>query len=144
MNYLILNILTIGLLFASTPGFAQEHHHGHNGSDKATQPIIEIMRGMNTNLNKLTDAVILEDFSLIASSAHDIANHPGIDQEDLNQLFERLGNRKQAFISCDSAVHNLAADISKAAEAQNMDLVLEKYAAMLAKTVECHQKYRLK
>lgn len=139
---IILTVFFIGMLFSSSYGFAQEHHHGHEANNIETQSMIEIMQGMNANLNTLTSAILAEDFPLITSSAHDIANHPGIEQEDLHKLFERLGSKKEEFIACDSAVHHLAKEISEAGAQKNMGLILEKYYAMIGKTVECHQKYR--
>ncbi|PCJ95212.1 MAG: hypothetical protein COA45_12245 [Zetaproteobacteria bacterium] len=133
----------MGMFFISSYGIAQEHNHGDENS-KITQSIIEIMRNMNKNMHKLTNAIIIEDYPTITLSAHDIANHPGIDTQDLHHLFERLGPRKEDFILCDNAVHNLAIDISKAGEQENIDLVLEKYSAMIAKIVQCHREYKPK
>lgn len=145
MKHIIFSAFLIGVFLAGAPVFAQDHHHGtaHESAEGA-KPIIEIMQGMNADLNRLTDAIVMENFQLITSAAHNIVNHPDINQEDLHNLFERLGPRKDAFIACDTAVHNLARDIAKAGEQENMGLVLEKYSAMLSKTVECHREYRIK
>ena len=135
--------MLVGTLFIARHGFAQDHHHGHENHEE-TQSLIAIMQGMEKNLYKLTSAILIENFPAITSAAHDIAYHPGIAKEDLHHLFERLGPLKEDFIECDNAVHDLARDISKAGEQENMDLVLEKYSAMLVKTVECHREYNPK
>lgn len=141
MKHVMFSMLLMVSFFVTSYVFAQDHHHGHENGE-GTKPMVEIMQGMDTNLHKLTSAIMAEDYALIASSAHDIANHPGIDQEYLHKLFERLGSKKEAFIACDTAVHNLAQDVSKAGKAHDMNLVLEKYSAMLRKAVECHKNYR--
>lgn len=132
--------MLICTVFISQRSLAQDHHHGH-GNHKETQSLIVIMQGMEKNLQKLTRAILFEDFPAITTAAHDIANHPDIAKEDLHHLFERLGPLKENFIECDNVVHDLAGEVSKAGEQENMDLVLEKYSAMLVKTVECHREY---
>ena len=128
--------------FISTHSFAQEHHHGDE-VNVPSQSIVLIMQGMNKSLSKLSSAIMLEDYTLITLSAHNIANHPSINKEDLEILFKRLGPQKEAFIECDKAVHDLAVEIAKAGKQQNMDKVLEKYSAMMVQAAECHKKYRM-
>ncbi len=145
MNKLLIQSLFIGsLLLVYTGAFAQEHHHGHGNDSNTSETIIKIMQGMNENLGELSRAIMLENYALISSSAYDIANHPGILQEDLNVLFARLGDQKEAFIKCDTAVHDLAIELSHAGEQKDMTLILSKYSAMLSKAAECHRKYKEK
>ncbi len=141
MTRIVLGFALIVFLFVGSYGFAQEHHHGHATSE-ATKPIAEIMQGMNSSLYDLTSAIVLEDYALITTAARDIVNHPSIAQGDLDSLFSRLGAEKEAFIACDDRVHELAGEIAEAGEQKDMDLVLEKYAAMIGKTVECHRNYK--
>ena len=141
MLRVVLGFALIVFLFVGSYGFAQEHHHGHATSEEA-KPIAEIMQGMNSSLHDLTSAIVLEDYALIAAAAQGIVNHPGIAQEDLDALFARLGTEKEAFIACDGRVHELAGEIAEAGEQENMDIALEKYSAMIGKTVECHRNYR--
>jgi hypothetical protein len=141
LNKLCIGSFFIALLFVSSYGLAQEHRHGHGNSERS-ETIKHVMRGMNKNLANLSRAIMREDYDLIASSADNIANHPGIKRKDLHALFERLGDKKEAFIQCDEAVHDLALSVSKAGQQENMALVLDQYSAMLSKAVECHRAYR--
>jgi len=131
-------------MFVHTNAFAQEHHHGHGGSDSNSEKIVSVMQGMNKSLGELSRGIMLEKYSLISSSAYDIANHPNIIQEDLQALFMRLGDQKEAFVKCDTAVHNLAMEIFHAGEEKDMNLILSKYSAMLSKATECHKNYKEK
>ncbi len=141
MKKLYIGSFLIALLFAPSHGFAQEHHSAH-GNSEHSETIKHVMRGMDKNLANLSRAIMREDYDLIASSADNIANHPGIKQKDLHALFERLGDKKEAFIQCDKTVHDLALSVSKAGEQKDMARVLDQYSAMLSKTVECHKAYR--
>jgi alpha-beta hydrolase superfamily lysophospholipase len=141
LKKLYIGTFLIALLFVSSYGFAKDSHHGHGSSDNS-KTIKHVMQDMNKNLAELVRAIMQEDYDLIASSADNIANHPSIKQEDLHALFERLGDKKEAFIQCDKAVHDLALSLSKAGEQEDMERVLNSYFAMLIKTVECHRDYR--
>ena len=133
--------LTIIFSLITSNSLAQEHHHHHGGNDDVEdQSIVSIMQGMNENLGNLSKAIMLEDYKLITLSAHKIANHPGI--KDMDKLFKRLGDKKEGFIKCDTAVHNLAVEVAKAGKEKDMTKVLNKHSAMLTKAVECHSKYR--
>ena len=121
--------------------YAQDHHHGGEKGAPSLS-LIEIMQGMDKNLSELSSAIMNDDFELITESAHSIAHHPSISKEDLHILFERLGNKKEGFITCDTAVHTLAIDLAMAGKEEDMVKVLESHAAMIAKATECHKNYR--
>ena len=133
-------IFTLALIINYT-AFAQEHHHGEKGNASA-QSIVKIMQDMNKNLANLSKAIMLEDYDIITLSAHKIANHPPIIKGEIDKLFKRLGEKKEAFIACDTAVHNLAVEIAKAGKKQNMPNILTAHSAMVSKATECHKNFR--
>ncbi len=141
MRFFSLISILILSLTTSLSVFSQEHHHGESSNELA-QPIVQIMQNMNEDLANLSKAIMLEDYDNITLSAHKIANHPPIIKEDMDELFKRLADKKEAFIACDTTVHNLAVEIAKAGKKQDMTLVLDKYSAMISKSVECHNNFR--
>lgn len=139
---LSLYIAIFSLLFCPFSNvYAQNHHHGGE-KDAPSLSLVEIMQGMDESLSELSSAIMNDDFELITASAHNIAHHPSISKEDLHTLFEKLGDKKEGFITCDTEVHTLAVDVAMAGKEEDMVKVLESHATMMAKATECHDKYR--
>lgn len=95
-------------------------------------------------LEKMTAAIILQDYTAIEQSAKHITNHPPPSKAELERIFSILGEDAEAFKACDLAVHNLAAELAVVAAKQEMKPILDTYHAMIVKTVECHSAFRNK
>lgn len=134
-------LFIIATVFVSSNIIAQEHHHATEDKTDSL-PVVLIMQGMDKSLSQLSSAIMYEDYERISLSAHNIANHPAINKEDIDALFKRLGPKKAAFIKCDTEVHDLAVAIAKAGKNNNMGKILENYSAMLVKAAECHSNFR--
>jgi hypothetical protein len=139
MSLAIMVFLMASQIMAYAAG-SDDAGHGHQGDSKMSMQ--EVMQGLDVEMKNLTGAIIIEDYALIEQSARGIAQHPSPSGAELERIFSILGEDSNEFKSCDQAVHDLAVKLARAAERKNMKLILNIYDAMIAKTVECHARFK--
>ncbi len=119
----------------------KEHGHG-DASDENAKSIVHVMQALNTSTREIADGIILNDFAKIEASSYAIAHHDPIAEEDLTSLFEALGPRKDAFITCDEKVHDAAVLLNGVAKTKKMGDVVDAYADMIDAVASCHRDFK--
>lgn len=117
--------------------------HGHgDASGENAKSVVCIMQALNRSTHEITDGIILNDFAKIEASSYAIAHHDPIAKDDLDALFEALGPRKDAFITCDKKVHDAAVLLNDVAKTKKMEEVVDTYADMIEAVASCHRDFK--
>ena len=101
----------------------------------------EIMQGLSSSMNQLSDGIFLEDYSKIEKAAKDIANHPKAKSQ-LPLILKTLGFSIAKFKSIDGTVHNSATEIGKIAHKKNINEISKKFNIAMNACISCHTQFR--
>lgn len=101
-----------------------------------------IMQGLRDDLVDISDGLLTDDFELVANGAVSIANHPQIPAAQVQLVAAELGTQMPAFKQLDTLVHDLAIEISAAAEAGNGDAAISNYQRMIDGCFACHRTFK--
>lgn len=101
-----------------------------------------IMQGLRDDLVDISDGLLTDDFELVANGAIGIANHPQIPAAQVQLVAAELGAEMPAFKQLDTLVHDLAVEISAAAEAGNGGAAISDYQRMIDGCFACHRAYK--
>lgn len=104
--------------------------------------LLAIMIDLEKDMAGVAHGIWWTDFEAIAASATGIADHPKIPDEGRATIAETLGDEMSAFASLDRDVHDASVRIQGAAEAEDLDGVLEAWQATQDGCVACHQRFR--
>ena len=127
---------------AETP-HGEEGHPGHG--DVAVHealPLRPIMQQLGVAMAGFTQAMWLEEYEAMEAYAEDIAGHPHLSDEELQRIRAELGQEMEDFIAVDEAVHDASVRLHAAAEARDMDGVLQQLGEVQAGCMSCHTRFR--
>ena len=112
-------------------------------SDKSTEtaPLKKVMQQLLKDTKILTEALITENYKLIAESSNRIANHQKAKKETRLKLTNAFGQEMIAFKEFDMKVHNAASEINKAANTQDMPKILTNFAVLIEGCQSCHNRF---
>lgn len=112
-------------------------------SPRQAQPsLIEIMQGLEIDMDRVAHGVWVADFDSIAAGARAVADHPKVGPAERAEIFEVLGERAAGFRQADMLVHNTAVELAEKARAGDMGGVLDAMTRLQAGCVACHAGYR--
>jgi hypothetical protein len=101
-----------------------------------------IMSGLGTDMTRLSAGLWVDDFDAIRVAAVAVADHPHVSPTELGRVRGTLGERLPAFVAADRAVHDAAQRVAQAAEARDMERVLQETATLQSGCVSCHAQFR--
>lgn len=116
--------------------------HDAHESDLEPQPLLPIMMGMSADMTALTQALWLEDYTMLSERARHLAGHVAISDDELARIRSVLGPDMAAFEAADEAVHEAAVRMSRAADARDTDQLLSELATVQRGCVACHAQFR--
>jgi cytochrome c556 len=116
-------------------------HAGH-GAGQEPQALLPIMLGMSADLAGLLQAMWLDDYDGLSERARRLAQHAPISAAEIARVESVLGAEMKAFEAADAVMHSAAVRMSEAADARNIDRLLEDLAAVQRGCVECHNTFR--
>ena len=113
------------------------------GAREATPPtLVEIMRGLETDMERVAHGIWLADFDSIAAGARAVADHPQVGPEERAGILGTLGDGAAGFREADMRVHDTAVTLAERAGAENLPGVLDALTELQAGCVACHAGYR--
>ncbi len=101
-----------------------------------------IMNELNTNMGRVVDGVMREDFVLIEQSAKRIAEHEKAPMAERKRIVGHLKERAPVFKGIDGTLHNDAVAVAEAAAGRDMEGVLQNLARVQRGCVACHSAFR--
>jgi len=135
-----INILTSGLvvmILGVLPVWAVSA--GDNNEDLALRAI---MQELGSDMRKITDGIVLEEWQAIAEAAARIADHRKPPLAERQQIMGLLGNVAGKFKSYDNEVHLAAGELSEAAMREDGDAVIDSFARVQSGCLGCHKQFR--
>lgn len=123
------------------PHSGAEPAHAHGGSGDPA-PLLQIMQGLGTEMTSLTYGLMTEDGEQVATSAHAMADHAPISQDDLDRIHQELGAEMAEFERLDEAVHEGSIRLHEAAESGDTDEVLSRLNELQRNCMACHERFR--
>lgn len=124
----------------ATPG-PTPSHAGH-GAGQEPQALLPIMLGMSADIAGLMQAMWLDDYDGLSERARRLAEHAPISAAEIARVESVLGAEMKAFEAADAVMHSAAVRMSEAADARNIDRLLEDLAAVQRGCVACHNTFR--
>lgn len=101
-----------------------------------------VMQGLLKDTQSLTSAMLNEDFTLIATQANNIADHPKPSMATRKKLMKAMGSDMAKFKANDNIVHSAAVDIMKSAKQKNIQDVGENFKKMIGGCLSCHSSFK--
>jgi len=126
-----------------TDGHAREAAAGQHGpADTDSLPLLPIMLQMEVDMSGLMQALWREDYEQVSAHAAAVAGHPGVSAQELDRIKTELGPEMGEFVAADEAVHQASVDLHEAADARELNRLLEKLAEVQRGCVDCHSRFR--
>lgn len=101
-----------------------------------------VMQGLLKETQGLTAAMLNEDFTLIATKAGNIADHPKPSMATRMKIMKAMGADMAQFKANDETVHKAALDIMTNAQQKNIDGVGENFKKMIGGCLSCHSQFK--
>lgn len=112
-------------------------------ADSATDTDLKtIMQGLRNDTSMVFDGLLIDDYSVIASAAAKIADHPAIPPEQVALVAAELGPEMAAFKQFDTLVHDLSLEIQSAALDSDRSRAASNYQQMVGTCLACHTSFR--
>lgn len=103
-----------------------------------------VMQGLLDDTQKLTAAMLTEDFSSIENSAKNIADHPKPSMGTRMKLMKAMGSEMAKFKVNDGVVHEAAVTMVKNAQNKDIKAIAESFQTMIGGCVSCHSEFKTK
>lgn len=114
----------------------------HASSNEEAMPLLPIMMRLGVDMAGFMHALWAEDYEAMTRHAVGVSAHPNISTDELERIASILGTETEAFEVADEEVHQASVRMREAAEARDMDAVLEHLAAVQSGCVGCHNRFR--
>src|SRR5690606_2460414 len=129
------------------PATAEEQGHANHGAEHAHSngealPLLPIMMRMAADMAGFMQALWLEDYESLTRHATGVSAHPDVSPDELERIESVLGAETEGFEAVDEEVHEASVRMREAAEARDMDAVLEHLASVQSGCVGCHSRFR--
>jgi hypothetical protein len=105
-------------------------------------PLRPIMLQLADDMAGLSQAIWVADYPQMVERSRAIAEHPHVLAEELRRVERALGTDMAAFEEADELVHAAAARLHEAAQARQIDAVLEQFATLQRGCVACHMRFQ--
>lgn len=115
---------------------------GHTGATEGGQALLPIMQRLGSEMTALTYALMTDDYATVTRSAAAIAEHAPISAEELERIHAELGPDMTVFEAVDESVHVASVRLHEAAEARQLDQVVERLGEVQRGCVSCHAQFR--
>ena len=96
-------------------------------TDTKSITLKEVMQGLLTDTQLITEGIFLEDFPVIEKAAKHIAEHPKAPMTIRVKLAKAFGSEMLQFKSLDGKVHDTAVTINQAAKNKDMKTIISIY-----------------
>ena len=110
----------------------------------AAQGLKEIMRQLETDYNRLNQAILLEEYADIEAAARRIAEHPTPSLSERLAILARVGSDSGRFKQFDAEMAEAATRLAQAAADRNVDRILNAQARLMQVCMQCHVPFRKK
>lgn len=130
-------IATIAAIIAAGPGSA-----GTTAADEPPPDLLAIMQKLNADTLRLTNALLVEDWDVAASSADAIAEHPMAPLKERMKILSHLGTLAGQFRAHDETVHHAAVSAADAAARGDAKEAGKQYGILIEGCLSCHQSFR--
>jgi len=101
-----------------------------------------IMQDLRYDTVKIFDALLTDDFAVVAETAERIADHPKIPDVQVSRVVAELGPEMAAFKQFDMRVHDAAAAMRSAALHGDRAVMQRSFQDMTNGCLACHAAYR--
>ena len=101
-----------------------------------------VMQDLLKETQQLTAAMLNEDFTLVAASAKNIADHPKPSMATRKKIMKAMGPKMAKFKANDDVVHSAAVNIVTSAQQKNISGVSEHYKKMIDGCLSCHSMFK--
>ncbi len=115
---------------------------GHTGATEGGQALLPIMQRLGSEMTALTYALMTDDYATVTRSAAAIAEHAPISAEEIERIHAELGPDMTVFEAVDESVHVASVRLHEAAEARQLDQVVERLGEVQRGCVSCHAQFR--
>ena len=119
-----------------------DHAGGAGHANQASLPLRPIMLQLAVHMAGLSQALWVEDYAQMATHSGAIVEHAHISAEELQRIRTTLGAEMAAFEEADERVHVAAVALHEAAQARQLDALLEHLAAVQRGCAACHSRFR--
>ncbi len=123
-------------------GTAGHSATGHAAPGANGQALLPIMQQLGTDMTALTYALMTDDHATVTRRAAAIANHAPIAAEEIERIHAALGPEMAAFEAVDESVHVASVRLHEAAQARQVDRVVERLGEVQRGCVSCHARFR--
>lgn len=110
------------------------------GIDSPT--LLEVMTDLGTDMQRLHEALWVDDYAGVAAAAQSVADHPEVSPAERQRIFGILGPEGVAFRDMDVRVHDTSVELAAASREGESGPVLNRLAALEAACVACHDTFR--
>jgi cytochrome c556 len=122
-------------LMSTSPVFAQVQKEEHKLTLRA------IMSELGAEYLRLTNALLIDDFKGLESSAKAIQGHP-LPDEVATAIKNKLGKNFRGFERVDEQSHQAATDLAKRAAAKDISGSAKAFGRLAESCVSCHKQFR--
>jgi cytochrome c556 len=102
----------------------------------------KIMRDLGRNMQTVTDGISREDWALVESSSHLIAEHPQPPLPEKMRILNFIGTNMSKFKGFDEQTHEAASEMAAAAQEENGHKVISTFQKIQSSCLGCHQSFR--
>jgi len=101
-----------------------------------------VMQGLLSDTQKLTGAMLTEDYVLMEQLSKRIADHPKPSMATRMKLMKAMGADMAQFKKNDGVVHGAAVNMTKAAQEKDIKRVGENFQTMINGCLSCHSQFK--
>lgn len=101
-----------------------------------------IMKDLGKNMQIVTDGISREDWALVESTSHLIAEHPEPPLAEKVHIMGFMGTNMRKFKEFDGQTHDAANEMAKTAQEKNGQKVISAYQRLQSSCLDCHQAFR--
>jgi cytochrome c556 len=101
-----------------------------------------VMRDLGKHMQTVAGAIAVEDWELVAKTAHLIGEHPKPSLAERTRIFSFVGTNMGKFKEYDNQTHEAAHEMEHAAHTGNGMQVISQYQKLQTGCLGCHQAFR--
>lgn len=135
-------VLIAGLLSAVTFAASSAWAGGSAGKVGAPLELRSIMQELSADMGAIVGGIAAGDMAAVEEHAGRVADHRRPPATEMGAIIKLLGPDMPAFKGIDTAVHDGALGVARAAAKGDTRAVLEGYSSVLSGCVECHERFR--
>ena len=102
----------------------------------------KIMKDLGKNMQLVTESISREDWALVESTSHLIAEHPQPPLTEKVRIMGFMGTNMGKFKGFDGQTHDTANEMAKAAQEKDGQKVILSFQKLQSSCLACHQEFR--